>query len=153
MKTLRRAKHLMAAFAAMLISISLSGQDNRLFHIGADASVDCFESVNNTVAPSFGLGVRARIGRYDQWLNLVGGLRYIYGSRLSGPQIPILLNVNLLRGRTVSAYLGAGYEFDFIGTYWGCMKFQAGVAVKHFDFRIFYKSYQGDLGAGLTYYF
>lgn len=140
-------------FAALMISFSLMGQENKLVHVGVDASVDCFESVSNRVATSFGIGVRARVGGYDQWLNAVGGLRYIYGARLSGIQIPIMLNVNLLKGNPVAAYLGAGYEFDFIGTYWGCMKAQAGVAWKHFDFRVFYKPYQGDLGAGLTYYF
>lgn len=129
------------------------GQDNKLFHVGADATVDCFLSTNNRILPSFGVGVRARLGRYDQWINMVGGLRYIYGTRLSGIQVPIMMNVNLIKGKDVTAYLGAGYEFDFIGTYWGCMKAQAGVAWKHFDFRVFYKHYQGDIGAGLTYYF
>ena len=97
--------------------------------------------------------MRGRVGRPDQWFNLVGGLRYIYGRRLSGFQVPIMLNVNLLRGKQASAYLGGGYEFDFIGTYWGCTKVQIGLAWRHLDFRIFYKNYQGDLGAGVTYYF
>ena len=146
-------KRIIAVIATIIISVSLMGQEKKLFHWGVDASVDGFLSTNNTILPSFGLGVRARLGNYDQWFNLVGGLRYIYGVRLSGPQIPIMLNVNLIRGKQVSAYLGGGYEFDFIGTYWGCMKAQAGVAWKHFDFRAFYKPYQGDIGAGLTYYF
>ena len=129
------------------------GQENRLFHVGADTSVDCFLSSGNKMAASGGIGVRARLGRYDQWVNLVGGVRYIYGQRLSGVQVPLLLNVNLINGWPVCGYVGAGYEFDFIGTYWGCMKVQTGLAYKHFDFRIFYKPYQGDVGAGLTYYF
>ena len=139
--------------AAILLSVPLLGQDRKVFRIGVDTSVDCFLSSDNTIKPSFGVGARARLGSYDQWLNLLGGVRYIYGTRLSGPQIPILLNLNLIKGRQVSAYLGGGYEFDFIGTYWGCMKCQTGLAGDHFDFRIFYKPYQGDLGAGFTYYF
>lgn len=146
-------KKITVLFAALLISFSLLGQENKLFHIGADASVDCFTTSDHKLSPSFGLGVRARLGRYDQWVNLVGGVRYIYGARLSGVQVPILLNVNLLKGSPVSAYFGAGYEFDFIGTYLGCMKFQTGLSYGPFDFRVFYKPYQGDLGAGITYYF
>ena len=139
--------------ACLLLTVSLRGQESRLFHVGVDASVDCFLSSDSRVLPSVGLGVRTRLGRYDQWVNLVAGVRYIYGQRLSGVQVPILLNVNIVKGWPVSAYLGAGYEFDFIGTYWGCMKVQTGLAYKHFDFRVFYKPYQGDVGAGLTYYF
>ena len=129
------------------------GRDDKVFHLGIDASVDCFTTSDNKVSPSFGLGVRSRLGRYDQWLNLVGGVRYIYGPRLSGIQVPVLLNANLIKGGRVTAYLGAGYEFDFIGTYLGCMEFQTGLAVGQFDFRVFYKPYQGDLGAGVTFYF
>jgi len=75
--------------------------------------VDCFLSSDNKVLPSFCLGARARLGDYDQWLNLVGGVRYIYGTRLSGIQVPILLNVNLLKGRQVSGYLGVGFTYYF----------------------------------------
>ncbi len=148
-------KRIIVLLAAVLISVSLMGKDDKVFRVGVDASVDCFESYNNSITTSFGIGVRTRLGKRDQWFNVVGGLRYIYGTRLSGIQVPILLNVNFVRGKKNSAYLGAGYEFefDFIGTYWGCMKFQAGLARKHMDFRIFYKPYQGDLGAGITYYF
>ena len=146
-------KRILAIVAALLLSFSLKGQENRLFHVGIDTSVDCFLPAGNSITASAGLGVRARLGRYDQWVNLVSGVRYIYGKRLSGIQVPVLLNVNLVKGWPVSAYLGAGYEFDFIGTYWGCMKIQTGLAYRHFDFRIFYKPYQGDVGAGLTYYF
>jgi len=129
---------------------------NKAVRFGVDASMDCFLDENDMPSTNIsgGLGVRARWGRQDQWFNLVGGLRYIYGNRLSGIQIPIMLNANLLRGKKVSGYLGGGFEFDFIGTYWGCMKVQAGVlASEHLDFRIFFKPYQGDLGAGFTYYF
>ena len=146
-------KRLFVLFAAFLIPLSLLGQDDKFFHVGVDASMDCFIGSGSGVSPSFGLGARTRLGGYDQWINLVGGVRYIYGTRLSGFQVPILLNVNLLKGRQVSAYLGGGYEFDFIGTYLGCMKAQAGLAGRHVDFRIFYKPYQGDVGIGFTYYF
>ena len=144
---------LFIALLGLLLSVPLMGQEDKLFHVGADASVDFFLSSGTRVSPGAGLGVRARLGRYDQWVNLVGGIRYIYGRRLSGVQVPILLNVNLIKGGSITAYLGAGYEFDFIGTYYGCMKFQTGLAYRQFDFRVFYKPYQGDLGAGFTYYF
>ena len=110
-------KRILAIVAALLLSFSLKGQENRLFHVGIDTSVDCFLPAGNSITASAGLGVRARLGRYDQWVNLVSGVRYIYGKRLSGIQVPVLLNVNLVKGWPVSAYLGAGYEFDFIGTY------------------------------------
>ena len=144
-------KKFLALFAAVLVSVSLMGQDDKVFRVGIDASADCFDASLDKI--SYGLGVRSRLGRHDQWLNLVGGVRYIYGTRLSGIQVPVLLNVNLLKCRPLSAYVGAGYEFDFIGTYWGCMKFQTGLAARHFDLRVFYKPYQGDVGAGLTYFF
>lgn len=146
-------RRILVLFAAFLIPFSLLGQDGRIFHVGVDASLDCFASSDSKVVSSFGLGARARLGGFDQWFNLVGGVRYIYGRRLSGIQVPILLNVNLLKGPRVSAYVGGGYEFDFIGTYWGAAKFQTGLAGRNVDFRIFYKPYQGDVGAGFTYYF
>ena len=137
--------------------LSLIGQSgNKTVRFGADASLDCFLDTDNLPSSNFsgGLGVRARWGKQDQWLNLVGGLRFIYGPRLQGFQVPIMLNANLLKLEKASAYLGAGYEFDFIGTYWGCMKFQTGLlANEHFDFRVFFKPYQADLGIGFTYYF
>lgn len=142
-----------ALIATLLLSVSLMGQDDKSVHWGIDATVDCFDLSSDTVYPSIGLGVRSRLGGRDRLLNLVGGIRYIYGTRLSGIQIPILLNANLVRGRQSSAYFGAGFEFDFIGTYWGATKFQAGLAGRHYDLRIFYKPYQGDLGIGLTRYF
>lgn len=149
----RVIRKIVALSAAVLLSISLMGQENKIFRVGVDASVDCFLSTNSKLSPSVGLGVMTRLGRYDQWLNLVGGVRYIYGQRLSGIQIPILLNVNLLKGKRVSGFIGAGYEFDFIGTYWGCMKIQVGIATNHIGFRVFNKPYQGDIGVGFTYYF
>ena len=134
--------------------LSLMGQSGKAVRVGVDASADYFIAPGRFTVPSAGIGVRVRWGRQDQWFNVVGGLRYIYGPRLQGPQIPVMLNANLLKMKKASAYLGAGYEFDFIGTYWGCMKFQAGLlANEKFDFRIFYKPYQKDLGIGFTYYF
>ena len=132
-----------------MLSVSMMGQN---VQVGVDASVDCFLSADNP-AFSEGLGVLARVGRTDQWVNFIGGVRYIYGPRLSGFQVPLMLNANLIKGRAVSGYLGGGFEFDFVGRYLGSMKMQTGIAGKHFDFRIFYKPYQGDLGAGFTYYF
>lgn len=146
-------KRILVLFTALLLPLSLMGQNDKVLRVGIDTSLDCFLSGSHSVTPSFGLGVRACVGRPDQWLNLLGGVRYIYGTRLSGLQVPILLNLNLIKGRRVSAYLGGGYEFDFIGTYWGAAKFQAGLAGSHCDFRLFYKPYQADLGAGFTYYF
>lgn len=146
-------KKILVLFVAFLMPLALLGQDDKIVRAGIDASVDCFLSTNHKILPSYGIGARVRLGRPDQWVNLVSGLRYIYGTSLSGFQVPILVNVNLLKGRQVSGYLGGGYEFDFIGTYWGCMKIQAGLAARHFDFRVFYKPYQGDIGAGVTYYF
>ena len=146
----RRA--LTAALAAVLFSLSAMGQEGA--RIGVDASADCFLGPNGMPPVSVGIGVRARYGRPDQLVNAVAGLRYIYGTRLSGIQVPILLNFNLIRAEAVSFYIGGGFEFDFIGRYWGCMKLQTGVAAgPHMDIRVFYKPYQGDLGVGFTYYF
>ena len=149
----RAMKRIIIVFAAILISISLYGQDKKIIRVGIDASVDWFDPLDGGKHPSIGLGVRSRLGGHDQWFNLVGGIRYIYGMRLSGFQIPVLLNVNLLKGRQASAYVGAGFEFDFIGTYWGSAKYQIGVTGDRIDLRIFCKPYQGDLGAGVTWYF
>ena len=153
-------KRILVIAVASLLSLSLMGQgrpeSSRVFRVGTDFSADCFLpfAVGSPFHPSAGVGVRARYGRPDQWVNLIGGVRYIYGQRLSGIQIPVMVNVNLLRLDRVSAYLGGGYEFDFIGTYWGCAKFQGGVLIgPHTDLRVFYKPYQGDLGVGFTYYF
>lgn len=146
-------KKFIALLAALSISVSLSGQDDKVLFAGIDASMDCFLPLGRKVYPSFGLGARARLGRPDQWVNLVSGVRYIHGKRLSGFQVPILMNINLLRGKRFSGYLGGGFEFDFAGTYYGAMKYQAGLAGRHFDLRIFYKPYQGDLGTGFTFYF
>ena len=145
-------KRILIILAACLLSMSAIGQEKvPVVRVGADLSADFFLPHGN---PSVGLGVRARCGRPDQWVNLIGEVRYIYGRRLSGFQVPVLLNVNLLRFDKVSAYVGGGYEFDFIGTYWGCTKFQGGVIIgRHTDFRLFYKPYQADLGVGFTYYF
>ena len=145
-------KRILVILAACVLSLSAMGQEKYpLVRVGADLSADFFLPNSN---PSVGLGVRARLGRPDQWFNLIGGVRYIYGRRLSGFQVPIILNVNLLRFDKVSAYVGGGYEFDFIGTYWGCIKLQGGAILgPHTDFRVFYKPYQGDLGVGFTYYF
>jgi len=146
-------KNIVALVVAVLMSTSLSGQDGRGFRIGIDSSIDCFTVSGDRLSPSIGIGTRARLGSLDRTFNLVGGLRYIYGPRLSGFQVPILLNANLLKGDRSSAYLGAGFEFDFIGSNYGCAKLQVGIAGRRIDFRVFCKPYQGDLGLGFTYYF
>ena len=144
-------KRIFVLFAFLLMTVSATGQNKVRF--GVDATADCFLPANSISSTSFGIGVRTRLGERGQWLNLVSGIRYIYGRRLSGFQVPIMLNANLLKMDWGSAYLGGGFEFDFIGTYYGCMKYQIGLACDHLDFRVFYKPYQGDLGAGVTYYF
>ena len=151
-------RKLLTVLAALFFCLSLAGRaaDGKgiPFQVGADASADFFLSSSGPINVSGGLGVRTRFGSPDQWLNVIAGLRYIYGARLSGPQIPVLLNVNLLKTSSVSAYICGGYEFDFIGTYWGCTKFQTGVLIgPHTDIQISYKPYQGALGVGFTYYF
>lgn len=146
-------ERILSLLAALLISVSLMGQDGKVFHAGIETSVDCFAVSGGRISPSIGLGALVRLGRDEQWINLVGGVRYIYGMRLSGFQIPVLLDVNLLRGGQFSAYLGGGYEFDFIGSYLGCTTFNTGLRYGRLDMRVFYKPYQGDLGAGLAYYF
>ena len=142
---------LISVLAALLFSIPAMGQE--VTRIGVDASADCF--LGSGMPPvSVGLGIRARYGRPDQLVNGIAGLRYIYGSRLSGIQVPILLNFNLIRTEAMSLYLGGGYEFDFFGRYLGCMKVQAGILPgPNMDIRVFYKPYQADLGVGFTYYF
>jgi len=146
-------KKILVLCAAILISLTMMGQEKSVIRVGVDASVDCFETSGDRISTSIGLGALARLGSRDQWLNLVGGLRYIYGTRLSGFQVPLLVNLNLLQGGRASAYLGAGYEFDFIGSMLGCAKYQIGLSGGQIDMRIFYKPYQGDLGVGLTFYF
>ena len=144
-------KRIIVLCTALLLAVSALGQNK--VRVGIDASADCFLPANNVSAVSLGLGARARLGERDQWLNLVSGIRYIYGRRLSGFQVPIMLNVNLLKMDWGSGYLGGGFEFDFFGRYLGCLKYQIGLACDHLDFRFFYKPYQGDLGVGVGYYF
>ena len=62
--------------------------------------------------------------------------------------------MNFVRTRAISAYIGGGFEFDFIGTYWGSAKFQTGLLLgPHLDLQLSYKPYQEALGLGVTYYF
>ena len=139
---------------AVLMSLSAMGQNEKNFRVGVDASADYFVPTEGFGPVSVGLGVRVRYGRPDQWVNIIGGLRYIYGSRLQGPQVPLLVNVNLLRTKAVSAYLGGGYELDFYSRYLGAVKFQTGVLIgPHMDLQLSYKPYQEAIGLGFTYYF
>lgn len=129
-------------------------QSEKTFRIGADVSSDFFLAPGRLPHVSAGVGIRARYGRPDQIINLIGGLRFIYGTGLSGFQVPLLMNLNLLRSKAFSAYLGGGFEFDFIGTYWGSAIMQTGVLIgPHVDIRLSFKPYQEDLSLGFTYYF
>ena len=42
-------KRLFVLFAAFLIPLSLLGQDDKIFRVGVDASVDCFLSTDKSV--------------------------------------------------------------------------------------------------------
>ena len=61
-------KRIIALFAAVLLPLSLMGQDNKVFRVGIDASVDCFDFSGTSggdrilIRPSFGIGARARLG-------------------------------------------------------------------------------------------
>ena len=106
-------KRILVLCMALLLPLSLVGQNDKVFRMGIDASLDCFLSGNHSVTPSFGLGARARVGRPDQWLNLVGGVRYIYGQRLSGLQVPVLARYNF----TPTIYAEAGLNLELnLGT-------------------------------------
>ena len=144
---------------------------DKTFRIGLDASMDCFlgsnynsysyydsyyyDSYDYDTPISFGIGLRARIGRYDQLFNLIGGVRYVFGSKHSGVLVPVLLNMNLLRSEDlgISMYLGGGYEFGFSNTYGGDAMLQLGMCGSHYDLSMYYKPSYQVLGLGFTYYF
>lgn len=147
-----------------------SSSSDKAFQIGLDASIDCFlgsnynsyfydDSYHNTydfdTAISFGFGLRARIGRNDQFFNLIGGVRYVFGSIHSGVLVPVLLKMNFLRLNTkgMSLCIGGGYEFGFTDTYDGDGMLQFGVCGSHYDLAMCYKPKNEVLGLGFTYYF
>ena len=102
---------------------------------------------------AFGAGLRVRIGRIDQWFNLIGGARYMFGG-MKGIQVPVLLNWNLLRGDEMAMYIGGGYEFGITEMYkgLGSAMVQLGISIPHFDCSFFYKPSQSVLGLGMTVY-
>ena len=145
---------------------SASSSSDIAFRIGLDVSMDYFlssnynsysyyDSYDKETPICFGAGLRARIGRYDQFFNLIGGVRYMSGRNHSGVLVPVLLNMNLLRSEYlgISLYLGGGYEFGFSDTYYSNAMVQFGVCGSHYDLSMYYKPNYEVLGLGFTYYF
>ena len=101
-----------------------------------------------------GAGLRVRIGRPDQWFNLISGARYMFGT-YKGLQVPVILNWNLLRGDSTAMYFGGGYEFGITDTYQGtgAALVQVGLSGTHGDLQVYYKPNQDIIGVGLTFYF
>lgn len=142
-----------------------SYRSDKAFRIGFDASMNCFlggdyntysdyDSYDYDTPISFGIGLRARIGRYDQLFNLIGGVRYVF-SKYSGMLVPVLLNMNLPRSKDlgISMYFGGGYEFGFSNTYGSDAMLQFGLCGSHYDLSMYYKPSYEVLGLGFTYYF
>ena len=140
------------------------------FRIGLDVSMDGFmnddssdsyydpyydSSYDEDTGISFGLGLRARVGRYDQFFNLIGGIRYVFGSNHSGVMVPVLLNMNLFQFEEdgISMYFGGGYEFGSSDKYGGDSMFQFGMCGSHYDLSMYYKPSYEVLGLNFTYYF
>ena len=137
---------------------------DKLFRLGLDVSFDYFGRYNSNFSYtdsdsdfepySVGLGLRARIGRYDQWFNLIGGARYVYGEYKSGVMVPVLLNLNYVTLNPLTFYIGGGYEFGVYGNYDGDYLVQAGMLIgPHTDFQFIYRPKQEVIAAGLTLYF
>ena len=138
-------------------------RNDKIFRIGFDVSLDMFISEADTYGYEndtedlygFGFGIRARLGRYDQLLNLIGGVRYVIGGGYSGLLAPIILNMNILRSEDLgfSMYLGAGCELGISGDFYNDMMFQLGLCGKKFDLSMYVKPSNEVLGAGFTFYF
>ena len=109
-------------------------------------------SSNTTTAFGFGVGVRMRIGRTDNWFNLITGGRYVFGKQFSGWMIPALLNWNIINSDSFDFYLGGGYEFGLGSGYSGAGIVQMGFATPHTDFSFYYR-FKETLGVGFTWYF
>ncbi len=135
-----------------------SVKNNRLFRIGLDASLyfDCNHYRSNPPL-EFGVGLKARFGRSNQWLNFIGGAKYLYYNGVSGVMFPIMLNINLLKREYASLYLGGGYEFGSYNIeeryYRGVGVFQMGICGPQYDLNMFYKFDSGVIGTGFTIYF
>lgn len=139
--------------------------EDKSVRMGLDASMDVFlddessydsyyDSYDTPI--SFGIGLRARVGRYDQLFNLIGGVRYVFGSAHYGFQIPVLLNMNVLRSTEmdIAMYLGAGFEYGTSNSYLSGAMLQCGFCGMHYDLSMYYKpNYGGVFGMGFSYYF
>jgi len=140
---------------------SISYSHDKLFSIGIDASFDLFfnESAafgsyyGSGMQYGYGAGVRVRLGRTDQFFNLISGARYVGGKHHSGAMIPILLNMNLLRMDGLAFYVGGGYEIGIGNAYKNDFVAQLGMRGYHADLQFYYKPTAQVLGIGFTYYF
>ncbi len=145
-----------------------STSSNKTFTLGFDVSLDYFDSYNYSnhydyyetydyrYPISYGVGLRARIGRFDQLINLIGGIRYVSGNGEVGLMAPVFLNMNLIRHDLLSLYIGGGYEFSCLdtNTYYNDWIIQGGFLFgPHTDLQLFYKPDLKVMGAGFTYYF
>ncbi len=141
-----------------------SSNGSKFFTIGFDFNFDYFSNYYSSYSYSdsyseydpysIGIGLRARFGRYDQWFNLIGGARYVYGEYKSGVMVPVVLNLNLIKLDPLTMYIGGGYEFGVYGNYYDDYLVQAGMLIgPHTDFQFIYKPNQEVIGAGLTIYF
>lgn len=133
-------------------------KSGKLFRIGLDVRIDGFflGSSYSGYYSGIGVGLHARIGRYDQLFNLIGGAHYVFDSKHQDVMVPVLLNVNILRTDELGGlamYLGGGYEFGFSRDYVGDTMLQFGICGSHYDLSMFYKVSYEVLGLGFTYYF
>ena len=154
---------------------SYRSKRDKVFQIGADVSWDIFKPITTTRSTygyssyyysgmydeevveepmGFGLGLRARLGNYDNLVNLIGGVRYVWGD-YPGFMFPVILNFNLLESDLFDAsyYLGIGYEFSSSEKYKEDLMLQLGICGEIADFQLYYKPTLEAFGLGLTFYF
>ena len=143
------------------ITVTQRGINNKIFTIGLDLSVDSFDLYTYNYfslykkSYGYGFGLRARIGRYNQFFNLVGGIRGVVGYGKTGLMAPAILNMNLIRINNLSLYLGGGYEFRCLddSSYYDDWTLQGGILYgPHTDLHFYYKLNQRFIGVGFTYY-
>lgn len=139
-------------------SKSFSYNEDSILRFGLDANVDVDDFLalfeNGEYSLNYSVGIKIRLGRYDQLLNLISGASYSFGDD-TGFRVPALLNVNLLRNHNLdmAMYLGGGYELAFSDYYRGSTVLQYGLCGKHADLCFYYKLKTDAIGVGLTYYF
>ena len=149
--------------------------NDAFFRIGVDFSVDApinsyyssiTSSAKNDNEPSslipnlysnginYSFGLRGRIGRYDQLINLIGGARYVFSPHYKGFFAPVLLNLNLIESSISdsSLYLGGGYEFDLSNNFYNSELIQLGACGSHVDFSLMYKLRHNAIGLIITIY-